>query len=94
MPVVTVHSLIDSVSQTRKAIPETKFGRGVRHFGMMLTWVTMSLVLFVLLLNIILHRPVLESFLFYVALAVGTTPDYSQRCSKCSPTSFVKELVR
>jgi Mg2+-importing ATPase len=55
--------------------PETDFGRGIRHFGMMLTWVTMLLVLFVLLVNIIFHRPVLESFLFSVALAVGMTPE-------------------
>ncbi|MGA2483386.1 MAG: magnesium-translocating P-type ATPase [Candidatus Acidiferrales bacterium] len=55
--------------------PETEFGRGVRHFGMMLTWVTMLLVLFVLLVNIIFHRPLLESFLFSVALAVGMTPE-------------------
>ena len=55
--------------------PETEFGRGVRHFGMMLTWVTMLLVLFVLLVNIIFHRPVRESFLFSVALAVGMTPE-------------------
>jgi Mg2+-importing ATPase len=55
--------------------PETEFGRGVRHFGMMLTWVTMLLVLFVLLVNIIFHRPVLESFLFSIALAVGMTPE-------------------
>jgi P-type Mg2+ transporter len=55
--------------------PETEFGRGIRHFGMMLTWVTMLLVLFVLLVNIIFHRPVLESFLFSVALAVGMTPE-------------------
>ena len=55
--------------------PETEFGRGIRQFGMMLTWVTMGLVLFVLLVNIIFHRPVLESFLFSVALAVGMTPE-------------------
>jgi Mg2+-importing ATPase len=55
--------------------PETEFGRGIRHFGMMLTWVTMLLVLFVLLVNIVFHRPVLESFLFSVALAVGMTPE-------------------
>ncbi len=35
----------------------------------------MLLVLFVLLVNIILHRPLLESFLFSVALAVGMTPE-------------------
>ena len=58
-----------------KRPPETEFARGTRHFGMMLTRVTLMLVLFVLLVNIIFHRPVLESFLFAVALAVGMTPE-------------------
>ena len=41
----------------------------------MITRVIMLLVLFVLLVNIVLHRPLLESFLFSVALAVGMTPE-------------------
>ncbi|HYL12975.1 MAG TPA: magnesium-translocating P-type ATPase [Terriglobales bacterium] len=55
--------------------PETEFGRGIRHFGQMITRVIMLLVLFVLLVNIVFHRPLLESFLFSVALAVGMTPE-------------------
>ena len=55
--------------------PETEFGRGIRRFGLMITRVIMLLVLFVLLVNLVLHRPLLESFLFSVALAVGMTPE-------------------
>ena len=55
--------------------PETEFGRGIRRFGIMITRVIMLLVLFVLLVNIAFHRPILESFLFSVALAVGMTPE-------------------
>jgi len=55
--------------------PETEFGRAIRRFGLMLTQVIMALVLFVLLVNLVLHRPLLESFLFSVALAVGLTPE-------------------
>jgi Mg2+-importing ATPase len=55
--------------------PETEFGRGIRHFGLMITRVIMVLVLFVLLVNLYFHRPLLESFLFAVALAVGMTPE-------------------
>jgi Mg2+-importing ATPase len=55
--------------------PETEFGRGIRQFGLMITRVIMLLVLFVLLVNIAFHRPILESFLFSVALAVGMTPE-------------------
>ena len=35
----------------------------------------MLLVLFVLLVNLLFHRPLLESFLFALALAVGLTPE-------------------
>jgi len=55
--------------------PETEFGRGIRRFGVMITRVIMLLVLFVLLVNIAFRRPILESFLFSVALAVGMTPE-------------------
>ncbi len=55
--------------------PETEFGRGIRHFGLMITRVIMLLVLFVLLVNLYFHRPLLQSFLFAVALAVGMTPE-------------------
>ncbi|MHB1463343.1 MAG: magnesium-translocating P-type ATPase [Armatimonadota bacterium] len=55
--------------------PETEFGRGIRLFGLMLTRVIMTLVLFVLFVNMVLHRPLMDSFLFSVALAVGLTPE-------------------
>ena len=55
--------------------PLTAFERGTRRFGLMLTRWTMALVLSVLLLNVLYHRPLLESFLFAVALAVGLTPE-------------------
>jgi len=58
-----------------KRPPETEFGRGIRHFGLMITRVIMLLVLFVLLVNLLLHRPFMESFLFAIALAVGMTPE-------------------
>jgi P-type Mg2+ transporter len=44
--------------------PKTEFGRGVRHFGLMVTRVIMLLVLFVLLVNIVLHRPLTALVVF------------------------------
>ncbi|HSN21202.1 MAG TPA: HAD-IC family P-type ATPase, partial [Usitatibacter sp.] len=55
--------------------PPTSFERGLRAFGMLIMRLTAFMVLFVLLVNTALHRPVLESFLFAVALAVGLTPE-------------------
>jgi len=55
--------------------PSTAFERDTRHFGLMLMRLTVLLVLFVLLMAVYAHRPLLESFLFAVALAVGLTPE-------------------
>lgn len=54
--------------------PETGFERGIRRFGYLLLEVTSLLVLAIFAINVALHRPVLESFLFSVAIAVGLTP--------------------
>ena len=55
--------------------PPTAFELGTRHFGMLIMRLTLMLVLFTLLVNVALHRPLLESFLFAIALAVGLTPE-------------------
>ncbi|MBV8978135.1 MAG: magnesium-translocating P-type ATPase [Alphaproteobacteria bacterium] len=55
--------------------PPTAFALGLRDFSLMIVRLTVLLVLFVLLVNLMLHRPPLESFLFAVALAVGLTPE-------------------
>jgi Mg2+-importing ATPase len=54
--------------------PETDFERGVRRFGYLLLEVTLLLVIGIFAFNVYLHRPVLDSFLFSMALAVGLTP--------------------
>lgn len=54
--------------------PETGFEIGVRRLGYLLMEVTLFIVILVFGFNVYLHRPVLESFLFAMALAVGLTP--------------------
>ncbi len=54
--------------------PETDFEKGIRHFGYMLMEITLILVVIIFAINVYLHKPVLDSFLFSLALAVGLTP--------------------
>ena len=54
--------------------PETEFERGVRLFGYLLLEVTLVLVMAIFAINVALARPVLDAFLFSMALAVGLTP--------------------
>jgi Mg2+-importing ATPase len=58
-----------------RAPPPTSFETGTRQFGMLILRLTVSMVMFVLLVNTLFHKPLLESFLFAVALAVGLTPE-------------------
>ncbi|MGB4087887.1 magnesium-translocating P-type ATPase [Methanothrix sp.] len=54
--------------------PETEFERGIRHFGHMLLEITMILVVAIFAINVYFSRPIIDSFLFSLALAVGLTP--------------------
>ena len=54
----------------------TAFEQGIHRLGLLILRLTIFLTLFVLLMNnVVFHRPILESFLFAVALAVGLTPE-------------------
>lgn len=64
-------SIIDRI---RFRPPETAFELGVRKFGYLLVEITMVLVIAIFAVNIYLHKPVIESLLFALALAVGLTP--------------------
>jgi Mg2+-importing ATPase len=54
--------------------PETEFQRGIRKFGYLLMEITLLLVIGIFAVNMFLARPVMQSLLFSLALAVGLTP--------------------
>jgi Mg2+-importing ATPase len=54
--------------------PETEFERGVRRLGYLLSEVMFVLVIAVFATNVYFKKPVLDSMLFSIALAVGLTP--------------------
>jgi Mg2+-importing ATPase len=62
-------------ARLRAREPETNFAHGLRHFGYLLIRAMVVIVLFVLTVNLLLHRPLVESLLFSVALAVGLSPE-------------------
>ncbi len=58
-----------------KPSEETNFSRGMHDFGMLIMRVTAILVLFIFLINAVLGRNLLDSFMFSIAIAVGLTPE-------------------
>ncbi|HEU5089594.1 MAG TPA: HAD-IC family P-type ATPase, partial [Roseiflexaceae bacterium] len=53
---------------------ETDFERGLQRFGTMLLEVTLALVMLIFAVNVYFARPLVDAFLFALALAVGLTP--------------------
>ena len=73
---------------------ETEFERGVRRFGYFLMEVTLMLVIAIFAVNVYLHRPVLDSFLFSLALAVGLTPQLLPAIISVNLAHGAKDMAR
>ncbi|MET7769995.1 magnesium-translocating P-type ATPase [Nocardia sp. NPDC005366] len=54
--------------------PETEFQIGLRRFSVLLLQVAVALTTMILVTNLVLRRPLIESLLFALAIAVGITP--------------------
>jgi Mg2+-importing ATPase len=55
--------------------PETEFERGLRRFGALLLRVMLVITIVVFGINILLHRPTLDTLLFAIALSIGLSPE-------------------
>jgi len=70
-----VNTEFGKISQSLdKVVSETEFERGVRNFGYLLLKVSLVFLIAIFAFNIYLERPLMESLLFSLALAVGLTP--------------------
>ena len=53
---------------------DTEFQVGLRRFSMLLVYVAGSLTTSIFIINVALHRPIIDALLFSLAIAVGITP--------------------
>lgn len=58
----------------REKAPATAFEIGIRKFGYMLMQIMVGMVIFLFGVNVLLNKPILDSLLFTLAIAVGITP--------------------
>jgi P-type Mg2+ transporter len=64
-----------AASALAQAQARTPFERDLHEFGLVIARLTLALVVVVLAVRVVFGRPVLDSLLFAVALAVGLTPE-------------------
>ena len=74
--------------------PETAFQAGLRQFSYLLLWVAVALTAAILITNLLLHRPVIDSVLFSLAIAVGITPQLLPAVVSTSLATGARRLVK
>lgn len=74
--------------------PETEFERGIRKFGYLLMIITLVLVFAIFAINVIFRKPLLDTFMFSLALAVGLTPQLLPAIISINLSRGAKKMVK
>ena len=74
--------------------PETEFQVGLRRFSYLLLQVALALMIIILVSNLLLRKPVIDSVLFSLAIAVGITPQLLPAVVSASLATGSRELAK
>ncbi|MEC5179711.1 magnesium-translocating P-type ATPase [Arthrobacter sp. CG_A4] len=74
--------------------PETEFQLGLKRFSYLLLQVAAGLTSLIFIANLLLHRPVIESLLFSLAIAVGITPQLLPAVVSTSLATGTRQLAK
>jgi P-type Mg2+ transporter len=74
--------------------PETEFQVGLRKFSMLLVQVAGVLTGAIFVINVVLHRPVIDALLFSLAIAVGISPQLLPAVVSTSLAAGSRQLAR
>jgi len=74
--------------------PETEFQIGLRRFSVLLVTVAGVLTGAIFIINVVLHKPVLDALLFSLAIAVGISPQLLPAVVSTSLAAGSRQLAR
>ncbi|WP_019971528.1 magnesium-translocating P-type ATPase [Mycobacterium sp. 141] len=74
--------------------PETDFQVGLRRFSYLLLRVALALTLLILVSNLLLRKPIIDSVLFSLAIAVGITPQLLPAVVSASLATGSRQLAK
>ncbi|HTX95699.1 MAG TPA: magnesium-translocating P-type ATPase [Mycobacterium sp.] len=74
--------------------PETEFQAGLRRFSYLLLQVATALTVLILVTNLMLHRPLINSALFALAIAVSITPQLLPAVVSTSLATGSRQLAK
>jgi len=89
------HTVFGGLSASLSKPPEeTAFEKGIRRFGYLLMQITIVLAIIILAVNIYFGRPLIESLLFGLALAVGMAPELLPAIMTVAMSAGSKRMAR
>ena len=86
-------TIFGSIVQSASQNIETSFEKGIRDFGYFLMRITLILSVFILAVNLINHKSVIDSALFALALAVGMAPELLPAITTLAMSAGAKRLL-
>ncbi len=88
-------TVLGAMSKDLAAPPTTTaFEKGTAGFGLLIAATTAGLTALILVINLSLHRPFIDSVLFSLALAVGVTPQMLPAIVSVSLSAGARRLAR
>jgi P-type Mg2+ transporter len=74
--------------------PRTEFEKGLTSFSMLLLWIGLALMAGILIINLLIQHPFLDSLLFSLAIAIGITPQLLPAVVSASLAAGSRMLAR
>ena len=86
-------TIFGSIAKSASGTIETTFEKGIKDFGFFLMKITLSLAIFILVVNLLNHKGIIESALFALALAVGMAPELLPAITTIAMSAGAKRLL-
>ena len=86
-------TIFGSIAHSAGLSVETSFEKGIKEFGFFLMKITLVLSFFILVVNLLNHKSVMESALFALALAVGMAPELLPAITTIAMSAGAKRLL-
>jgi len=86
-------TLFGDIARSASATTKTAFEKGINEFGFFLMKITLVLSVFILTVNLLNHKSVMESALFALALAVGMAPELLPAITTIAMSAGAKRML-
>ncbi|MEA5260215.1 magnesium-translocating P-type ATPase [Arcicella aquatica] len=87
------NTIFGSIAQSINTLTETTFEKGIKDFGYFLMKITLVLSFFILIVNLVNHKSVIDSALFALALAVGMAPELLPAITTIAMSAGAKRML-